>query len=167
MQYVKIPADRVPVLIGEGGESKRTIESRTKTKLTIEDTEVSIDGESLDEWVARDVVKAVGRGFSPEKALMLLSDENVLEIIDLSDFSRGTDKDLARVRGRIIGEKGKSRRVIEKLTDCFVSVYGKTACVIGSYSWAPVAREAVEMIASGAPHSRVYKFLEKQQGQGR
>ena len=161
MQYLKIPKERVNVLIGEGGETKRDIERLTKTKITVEDTSVSVEGDGVSEWIARDVVKAVGRGFSPEKALTLLSDENMLLVIDLTDHVSDSDRALTRFKGRIIGRDGKTRKVIEELTGCYLSVYGKTVSLVGSYDGVEVAKDAVLRILDGAPHSSVYRFLEK------
>jgi len=166
MQYVKIPGDRVGVLIGEKGETKRLIEKRTKTKIAVEDSEVSVEGESFREWIAKDVVKAIGRGFAPDKALLLLDEENTLEIIYVPDVVGGTDKNLERVRSRVIGTKGKTRKTIEKVTECLISIQGKTIAIIGPLESAALAKEAVVMIAAGSPHSRVYRFLERSR-QGR
>lgn len=53
-----------------------------------------------------DLVKAIGRGFSPERALCILDDEMLmLDILDLSKIL-GTKSDMTRVKGRI-SEKGR------------------------------------------------------------
>jgi len=161
MQYVKIPSERVNVLIGEGGKTKRDLQRHTKTKITLEDTTVTIEGESVDEWVGKDVVKAIGRGFNPQKALTLLSEDNSLLVIDITDLVGGSERTLMRFKGRIIGRDGKTRKLIEQLTGCYLSVYGKTASLIGSYESVEVARDAILKILDGSPHSSVYRFLEK------
>ena len=167
MQYVKIPRERIGALIGEEGATRKDIEDRTKTKLTVDDTSVSIEGESLDEWIGKDVVRAIGRGFSPEKALSLLQENMGFELVNLSEVVGGSEKTLARVKGRIIGTDGKVRSRIEDLTECFISVYGKTVGVIGSLEDTPLALEAILRIASGSPHSNVFRFLERQRTPGR
>lgn len=167
MQYVRIPKERVGALIGEGGKTRADIESRTKTKITVEDTSVSIEGESFDEWVTRDVVHAIGRGFSPEKALYLTQENMMFELVNLSDAVGGSDKSLSRVKGRIIGSNGKVRERIENLTECYISVYGKTVGIIGSLDDAPLARDAIGRIILGSPHSSVYRFVERQRKMGK
>ncbi|RLG35306.1 RNA-processing protein, partial [Methanosarcinales archaeon] len=72
-----------------------------------------------------------------------------------------TPKTLKRIKGRIIGQKGKTRRVIETLTGVKISVYGKTVSLIGYPEQIKVAREAIEMLIKGTPHSTVYTFLER------
>jgi len=67
-----------------------------------------------------------------------------------------------RVAGRIIGKEGKSRRVIEDLTDAHLSVYGYTIGIIGRIDELQAARRAIEMLLEGASHPSVYRFLEKE-----
>ncbi|MFH0859621.1 MAG: KH domain-containing protein [Candidatus Altiarchaeota archaeon] len=160
MQYVNIPKERIAVLIGSNGKAKKELEKVTRTKIVLDGSSVQIDGDPVDEWVAKDVVKAIGRGFSPEKALLLISDEMVLEIIDITDIVGDSPKSMLRVKGRIIGERGKSRRVIEEVSNTYVSVYGKTVSIIGAYDEVAAARDAVLKLISGSRHSSVYKFLE-------
>ena len=163
MQYVRIPEERVKVLIGTEGKTKRLLESRTKCKITIEGNEVSVDGAAADEWIAKDVVHAVGRGFNPEKALLLLNENYTFMLVELDDFTT-TAKSLETKRGRIIGENGRTRRFIERTSGAFVSVYGKTVGILGSFEEVEIAKEGVSVLLSGSTHSSVYRFLEKQRG---
>ncbi|MFH1788452.1 MAG: hypothetical protein ABH834_03630 [Candidatus Altiarchaeota archaeon] len=109
---------------------------------------------------------AIGRGFSPEKALYLTQDNMLFELIDLTEAVGGSEKTLARVKGRLIGTNGKVRERIEALTDSYISVYGKTVGIIGSLEDAPLALDAITRIISGSPHSSVYRFLERQRKMG-
>lgn len=163
MEYLKIPRERTNVLIGEGGKTKRYIEKRTHTIIEIEDDSVTIDSElenSLQEWLAKDIVLAIGRGFNPAIAMRLLNENNVLEVIQLRDFAH-TKKSAIRIKGRLIGREGKTRKFIEQSTGCYLSVYGKTVALIGNYDDVYLAKEAIAMILRGSPHSSVYKFLER------
>jgi len=162
MIHVKIPSERIGVLIGADGSTKRQIEERSGVTLRIdsESGSVTIDSsDSLSAMRASDVVKAIGRGFSPERALRLLDDETlVFDLIDLSDM---TQKDIKRVKGRIIGKDGRTRELIEELLDVKISVYGKTVGTIGDPVRVQAARKAIEMLIEGAPHGTVYSYLEK------
>lgn len=161
MQYVKIPLERVGVLIGENGSVKTGIERRTDTKISVNESEVTVEGEdSLKEWVAKDIVKAIGRGFNPEKALRLLGENNVLDVVEMREYGADSDKTLARLKGRIIGKKGKSQKLIEHHTGAQLAVYGKTVAIIGSFEEAELARRAVDMLLSGSRHAAVYRMLE-------
>ena len=162
----RIPKDRVAVLIGKSGTVKKQLEDRTHTHLTIDSKEgdVFIHGEdAIDLLHAREAVKAVARGFNPEMAFLLASDDYVLEIVPLADFVKADNKNaLARVKGRVIGAEGKSRRIIEELTFTHLCVYGKTISIIGKPEQVAVSKKAVESLLSGSPHSSVYTWLEKQ-----
>lgn len=160
---LKIPRDRIAVLIGADGEIKDRLEMETATKIEIDSKEgdVVVTGEDAIKLMAcRDIVKAIARGFNPEIAMQLLKQDFCMDIININDYG-DTPNDLARLKGRVIGAGGKSRRVIEDLTDTRISVYGKTVGIIGEIDTVPIARRAVDMLLSGSPHRNVYKWLEK------
>ncbi|RLE49736.1 MAG: RNA-processing protein [Candidatus Methanomethylicota archaeon] len=166
--YVKIPLDRVGVLIGEKGSVKRDIERATGTTLTIESESGSVAIELSENapdpsalLKARDVVLAIGRGFSPQRAYRLFNDDQILDVIDIKQYVGDSKNAQVRVKGRVIGEAGKTRRIIEEMTGAYVSVYGHTVAIIGNYDQVRVAREAIEMLLRGAQHSTVYRYLER------
>lgn len=163
---VRIPLERVGAVIGKEGDSKRLLEAELKVKLTVDSKEglVSLKSESADlgdPFAATRVIEAIGRGFSPQRARRLLDEGTVLEVIDLRDYAGRSANSLERIRGRVIGLKGKSRRVIEELTHCYVSVYGRTVSVLGEASEAQLAAEAIRSLASGSQHKTVYNSLQR------
>jgi ribosomal RNA assembly protein len=167
MMYVRIPLERVGVLVGKNGEVKKRIEDGTKTSLVIdsESGDVTIDDSKSEDPIlilkTSDMVKAIGRGFSPEKALKLISDDVFFTLMDIRDYVGKNQKHVRRVRARVIGSKGKTRRLIEELTGVSVSIYGNTVGVIGESLELNIAISAIEMILKGSEHSAVYSFLEK------
>ncbi|EEB74335.1 KH domain-containing protein [Thermococcus sp. AM4] len=168
-EFVRIPKERIAVLIGRKGKTKREIEERTGTKIEVdsETGEVFITStketkDPLAVWKARDVVLAIGRGFSPERAFRLFNEGETLEIVNLTDIVVGNEKNaLPRVRGRIIGRRGRTREIIEEMSGADVSVYGKTVAIIGNPIQVEVARTAIEKLAKGSPHGVVYRYLER------
>ncbi|PSQ28247.1 RNA-processing protein [Halobacteriales archaeon QS_9_68_17] len=165
MQHVKIPQDRIGVLIGEGGETMREIENRAEVRLDIdsENGSVSIDktGDPLLGLKGPDIVRAIGRGFKPAVAMTLLDDEMMMfDLIDIDAAARNKN-DLKRKKGRLIGENGRTRELMEELTGASVVIYGTTLGVIGNPQQVEIVREAAEMILEGAPHGSVYSFLER------
>ena len=163
--HIKIPEERVGVLIGPDGSMKKLIEEKSKTLLEIDSESGTVTIESSEDplMVMRvsDLVRAIGRGFSPERALVILDDEMLmLDVMDLSKMV-GTKSDMARLKGRIIGKDGKTREIMEKLSGSKVSVYGKTIALLGYPEQIRVSRAAIEMLLDGAPHGNVYSFLEK------
>jgi ribosomal RNA assembly protein len=167
--FVKIPKERVGVLIGPEGTTKKNIEDKLGVELQIDseagDVTISMTEKAEDPSMlfrARDVITAIGRGFSPDHAFRLIRDEEaMLDIIDLRTVFGKSESDLKRVKGRIIGMNGKTRRIIEELTDSNVAVYGHTVGIIGNMDQAEVAREAIQMLVKGSLHSTVYRFLHR------
>lgn len=168
---VTIPKDRIGALIGVNGSVKKTIEEKLGVKLTIDskDGVVSIElakspnegGDPAAMFKARDVVVAIGRGFSPERAFKLFEEGTVLEIVHLEDFIGKNVNDLVRVRARLIGTGGKTRKIIEENAHVLVSIYGDTVAIIGDPQDVEAAREAVVRLITGSPHSAVYKMLDE------
>lgn len=160
---LKIPQERVGVLIGEKGKTKKEIEGQTQTKLNVtKEGEVTLTGsEALLLYTTREIVQAIGRGFNPQIALLLLKTDYSLEIINIKDFAGKSKKRIEGLRGRVIGEGGRARKEIERLTETFISVYGKTIGIIGEVSDVAKAMEAVKMLLQGSRHGTVYSFLER------
>ena len=166
MEYsyeLKVPKNRVAVIIGKEGSTKKEIEEATKTKLDIDSKEgdISVAGEdALGLYAAREIIKAIGRGFNPELAMLLLKQDYVFEVVDVADFVKSKDA-IIRLKGRVIGKEGKSRKLIEELTECNLSVFGKTIGMIGYPDAVANARHAIESLLKGATHANVYKWLER------
>jgi ribosomal RNA assembly protein len=167
--FLKIPAERVGVLIGPEGTTKKNIEEKLSVELQIDsqtgDIAISLSEKAADPsllFKAKDVVTALGRGFSPEHAFRLIRDEDaILDVIDLRTVYGRSETDIKRVKGRIIGMNGKTRQIIEELTNTHVAVYGHTVSIIGTIDQAEVAREAIQMLIKGSMHATVYRFLHR------
>jgi len=167
--FVKIPRERVGVLVGPDGKIRALIEERLNVKLKIDsesgDVEISLSPKAPDPtslFRAQDIVTAIGRGFSPEHAFKLLdNEEDVLEVIDLHEKIGKSEADLKRLKGRVIGKDGRTRSLIEELTETNVSVYGHTISIIGGGEQVEIAKQAVRMLLKGSLHSTVYRFLHK------
>jgi ribosomal RNA assembly protein len=168
MRSVRIPSDRVGTLIGKSGETKKLLEKMSGIRLDI-DAEGEVlfneDAKGVDPLMAlkiMDVIRAIGRGFNPDRAIRLFEDDEYFEAFDLKDVAGDKPNQLGRVRGRLIGTGGKTRRLIEELTGCYMSVYGNTVALIGNSISLPVAKHAVELILGGSEHATVYHYLESQ-----
>ncbi|MEM1513396.1 MAG: KH domain-containing protein [Candidatus Thermoplasmatota archaeon] len=164
MKYVKIPQDRVGVLIGKNGETKNRIESHgVKLEINSSIGEVKIESEDkIKEMEAENVVVAIGRGFSPEKAILLFNEDYYLEIVDIRDWVGKKENHIKRLAGRVIGKNGRAREIIEELSGAYISIYGHTIAIIGKIENLQIAKKAVEMLLNGANHSTVYRFLEEE-----
>lgn len=171
IQSVRIPGERIGALIGKDGETKELIERRTGTKLSIDSQEgdVQVDStHSSDPAMGLsviNVVTAIGRGFSPEKAMLLIDESYFLEVLDIRDYVGKKQEHVIRMRARVIGSHGKTRAIVEELTGAFVSVYGNTVSIIGNSIQMDVAHRALDMLLSGSEHAAVYQFLERMRSQ--
>ena len=171
--FVRIPKERVGVLIGPDGKVKQKIEEKFMVELQIEGdsggvtivlSENASDPSLL--FKAKDTVTAIGRGFSPEQAFRLLrKEEDVFDFIDLRAVFGRSESDIKRVKGRVIGANGKTRKLIEELTEASVVVYGHTIGFIGSFEQVDVARNAVQMLINGSQHHTVYKYLQRKRSE--
>ena len=165
-KLLRIPTERIAVLIGKSGNVKSKIENTCHVTLDIdgETGEVWIkstdDVEKIEPFKAMEIITAIGRGFSPERALNLIQGENALHIIDLREFTGKSNSNIERIKGRIIGEGGKARRNMENLTGALISVYGKTVSIIGDTNQLRQAVDAISAISQGSMHGAVYNKLE-------
>ena len=164
--YVKIPLDRVGVLIGPEGKAKARIERSLGVDLEIESDAGNVTitlSPGQDDvsvlFTAANIVKAVGRGFSPQRAMRLSEEDWDLSIMDLEEYIGTSRSAQERVKGRIIGKAGRSREIIEELTETQISVYGGTVAIIGHVEVLPAAMEAVGMLIRGSFHKTVWNYL--------
>ena len=167
--FVKIPLERVGALIGPNGRVKERIEKRLSVGLQVDsetgEVTVTLVPTAEDPTVlfrAQEVVTAIGRGFSPERAFRLLEDDDtVLKVVDLREVVGKSEADMKRLKGRVIGKAGKTRKIVEELTEANISVYGHTISIIGTMEQAEVAGEAIQMLIRGSQHRTVYEFLHR------
>lgn len=164
---LKIPRERIGALIGKGGRVKQQIEKRCGVEIEIdsETGDAMISGskpvEQMEAFRAVEVITAISRGFSPERAYHLFDDEEVVfQQMDLRDYAGKSPNALERIKGRIIGEGGKARRMIEELSGAYISVYGHTVAFIGNYREVKLATDAIAMLAKGSMHKSVYTMLQ-------
>lgn len=166
-QFIKVPAERIAVLIGKKGAVVERIKQECVVDVEIEsetgNVAVGYDTKSLLEgnpFKALEIISAIARGFSPEKAFKLLHEDIVFQLLDMRDYVGNSQSSISRVKGRIIGERGKSRRTIEELSGADVSIYGHTVGFIGIFDAIKVAVEAIILLSKGSSHRTVYAMLQ-------
>jgi ribosomal RNA assembly protein len=163
--YARIPEDRVGALIGPGGRTKKEIAARTHTEVEVDAAEGEVrvsapDTDPMGALRARDIVLAIGRGFSPERAMRLLKENTFLGILDIKFTTGKREKAvLRRIRSRVIGTHGRARTRIEELSGCSISVYGSTVALIGEEEQLERGTRAVELLLRGSEHSTVFHLL--------
>ncbi len=166
MRYIKIPMERIAVVIGHNGETKKNLENRSGIHLEINSRlgEITIEDHNVEDPLQvlklESIVRAIGRGFSPEHAMTLLGDDTDLYIFNIHDYVSKKESHVRRLKSRIIGTEGKTKRILEELTDSYISVYGHTVSIISDFENIDIAKRAVDKLLSGSKHAAVYRFIE-------
>lgn len=123
--------------------------------------DVTISGDALQVIRGKEIMRAFGRGFDFKDSLDLLDEEYFLEVMNVSEFTGKSKNRQTTLKGRLIGEKGVTKKMIEKYADVKIAIYGKTVSIIGKPQNITVAKKAIEMILSGSKHNSVYRFLQE------
>jgi ribosomal RNA assembly protein len=166
-QSVKVPNDRIGVIIGKDGKIKNEIENRCKVLIRIDSESGSViisprDPSELEQaFKAVEIVSAISRGFSPERSYRLLGDDVLLQLVDLNEYVGRSHNQITRLKGRLIGEGGKSRKTIEDLTGTAISIYGHTVAIIGNFEDIKLASDAILNLVKGRSHKTVYNLLQE------
>jgi len=154
---IKIPKKRIE-LFKKNKKLLDQLQDFYKVKITINE-EIIIDGESLDIFQTKIILKAFGRGFEMNDALNLLDEEYCLEIINLADYTKSKNR-INTLKSRIIGTRGKTKKYIEEYSNVKIAVFGKTISIIGKWNKINTAIKAIKMLIEGCSHNRLYKWLE-------
>lgn len=164
----RIPKDRIAVLIGRKGVTRRALEKATNSTLHIDSNsgDVSVVWDEEFDPILRmklpDVIRAIGRGMNPDRALQLLKDDHHLILYDMREYVGKSPNQQRRIRSRLIGRNGRIRELIEEHSGSEIAIYGSTVVIIGDEESLPLAGQAIERLLQGAEHSSVLKHLETQ-----
>ena len=77
-ETIKVPEDRVGVIVGRNGKVRRRVEQLANVKIDVNSegiVTITAPEETEDPvlaWKARDIIRAMARGFSPKNALSLI-----------------------------------------------------------------------------------------------
>ncbi len=140
-------------------QNKEKLEKALKVKISYSRKDVVVNGDAINEYVALLVIESIDLGFTAEQALLLCNEDFVFEKINIKDITKRHD--LERVRGRIIGTKGKTKNLLETLSDCFICLHDNIIGIIGRAEDIEKAMAALTSIIQGAKQSKVYSQLER------
>jgi len=141
-------------------QNKEKLEKALKVKLSFSGKNIIIKGLPLEEFVAEKVIDAMELGFMFHQAILIADEEFVLEKIHIKDLTKRHD--LSRIRARIIGTKGKTKEIIQNLSDCVICVHENTVGIIGLSENIKKAITALTALIQGKKQGKVYGFLEKE-----
>lgn len=141
-------------------ENKKILEKKLNIKLFSEGRKLTIEGSELEEFIASKVIEAIEIGFKVETTLQLVEPEYILEKIEIKNLTKR--KSLEEVRARVIGKEGRTKELVEELSECEISIHGNEIGVIGEAEKIKGCMHALVMLVQGSKQSSVYAYLEKQ-----
>lgn len=144
-------------------KAKKRLQDKLNVKISNRGTEVTIQGNGEDEYIAEKVIDAINFGFAISTALLIKEEDHLFEIINIKDHTKR--KDLERIKGRIIGTKGGTLKTLTELTKCHFEIKGNDIGIIGDPEYIENAQESIISIIKGSKQSNVYSYLEKHQVQ--
>ncbi|MFH1308372.1 MAG: KH domain-containing protein [archaeon] len=140
---------------------KKLLEKKLKVKILIKKKFITISGTEENEYFAVKVFEAIDADFPIDISLLIADspEEYMIEHLSIKEFTRRPN--LAEVRARIIGRKGKTKQIIEDLSNCYISLHENTVSIIGNTEDIGRATQAITKLIQGSKQSSVYGFLEK------
>jgi len=151
--------------IGKILREKKNLEKELNVKIFNKGNLLFVDGKAEDEYLAVQVIEAMALGFSLQKALLLTQDGFILEKIYIRGITQRHD--LGRIRGRIIGTNGKTKKTIESLGDCHICVHENIVGIIGFADEIRTTITALEALIRGKKQTKTYSYLEEARSQGK
>jgi len=165
--YEPVPPESFEKVKGELGQVMGELRRRLGVRLTLDESnsrvliEAEGEGDAANVLRARDIVRAIAIGFSPQDALQLLDEDYVLVVVDVTQVVGDKENHLRRVLGRVIGENGRARRTLEEITGTKIVVNDRGLVgIIGDYERSQIAKHGVELLVQGRMHATVYRRLE-------
>lgn len=141
-------------------KNKKLLEKELNVKLSFTGKNGVVEGNAVAEYLTIKIIEAMNLGFTAKEALLLKDEHFLFEIISIKDHTKR--RDLERIRGRLIGTKGKTKNQLQELSNCFVSIHDSKIGIIGEIKDMEIARQAVISLIKGSKESQIFGFLERE-----
>lgn len=139
-------------------KNRKKLEELLNVKITNRGKETRIEGEAEDEVIASQVLQALNYGIPYSEAITIKTEGKTFETVNIKEYTH--QKNLERVRGRVIGTKGKALKTLSELTDSSMELKENTVAIVVAPENLQRTTEALIAIIKGAKHGAVYKELE-------
>ena len=139
--------------------TKERIEIKLNAKINLNGRILTIDADPLNEFEAQRLVDALNLGFSFNNAVKVLDEEMAFIKINIKDYAN--TKNLEVVRARLIGTHGKTKKTLQEITKCDISIHENEVGIIGPAEIAESALTAITNIIKGTKQANAYKYLER------
>lgn len=139
-------------------KNKKKLEESLKIKITNRGKEVTIRGDPENETQATRVIEALNFGFPYIEAMRIIEEDLLFETVNIKDYTNKAN--LERIRGRVIGQGGKTLKVLSDLTGCGLELKENKVGIVGEAENLKRASEALISIIKGSKQGAVYKELE-------
>ena len=136
------------------------LEKKLKIRISIQNSNITLKGEEVNIFLAKEILEAVDFGFDIDDALLLLKNDFCLEFINIKEHTHRHN--LKEVRSRVIGRKGKAMKTIEVLTGSVMVVHDNKVGLIVDSEHLETAVQGVISLIQGSKHGNVFAYLERQ-----
>ncbi len=144
-------------------ENLAILQKKIKVGIEIAKNQVNVLGKEENIYDAEKVFGALDAGFSVDTALLLIDPDYLFDTMNVRDFTRR--KNLEEIRARIIGTEGKTKKLMEKLSDSFIKLKENTVYIICLAEDLRDTKTAIEKLIRGSAQGKVYGFLERSRTQ--
>jgi len=151
----KIIVKKLPRII----KNKDRLEKELNIIIETRGKEVYLSGKAEEEYIAEKIIEALDFGFPFSNALEIKKEDFIFEILNIKEYA--TQKNLERIRGRIIGKNGRTLKTISSLSECFLELSGNKLGIIGYAENIRKVEEACKILIKGSKQANVYAYLEK------
>lgn len=136
------------------------LRNKLNAKIEIKNRFATIEGSSVDEYEATQVLEAINFGFSAKEALHLTSEDFQFITLKIKSLTR---RKLIDVKARLIGKEGKTRRTMENVSGCAIVINENENAVgiLGPNENVDTAIQAITSLIRGSKEANVYAYLER------
>lgn len=166
MSFFVIPPEKARSVLRKGGKVRRLIEENFNVSLNVDEETGGVSAKYTPEKAAEaylamtKIMSAISTGFDERWIHDMIERDLSFVALDLEEMVGSEKSTLTRIKGRIIGDRGRAKQKIESATGCVLSVYGNKVGILGSAETVDIASGAVERLTRGFQHQTVYRFLE-------